>query len=121
MWCLRKPPLARPTTAHQSLLPLSLSPTPYSTQHNKRREELHRLQEKHSHLSAKLDAAAAREAAAAVTRDRSVLGSGGAAGTGNYGDGLEDGDLDLSSSSSDDEPDDVRSDVAFLEALAKLK
>ena len=121
MWCLRKPPLARPTTAHQSLLPPSLSPTPYSTQHNKRREELHRLQEKHSHLSAKLDAAAAREAAAAVTRDRSVLGSGGAAGNGNYGDGLDDGDLDLSSSSSDDEPDDVRSDVAFLEALAKLK
>ena len=128
----KKPPplarsLARPTTtAHQS-------PSLYflftnSTQHNKRREELHRLQEKHSHLSAKLDAAAAREAAAAVTRDRSLLvadgrGSGGGAAGNNRGDGLDadDADLDLSSSSSDEEPDDVRSVVAFLEALAKLK
>lgn len=48
------------------------APFPFHTrvsQHNKRREELHRLQEKHAHLAPKLEAAAAREAAAAVTRD----------------------------------------------------
>ena len=70
------------------------------SQHNKRREELHRLKEKHPDLAARLEARAARTAAG------------------------DDGGSETSPSSSDsegDDPDGVEGDVAFLDALVKLK